>query len=255
MKVSIITPAYNSAQTIESTLRSIGIQTYPDIEHIIIDGGSTDDTLKLVEKHGDRVSLVVSEPDDGIFDAMNKGIKRATGDIIGILNSDDFYTHSRVIEKLVKKIQETQADTVYADLQYVHPEFDNRVVRYWKSGSYNPKKFLMGWMPPHPTFFVRREVYERFGLFDAGFNISGDYELMLRFLFRFGVSSAYLPEVIVRMRAGGNSNDGLRTRIKANKEDRLAWEMNGLEYKFYTPILKPVRKLHQFRFQIAALLY
>ncbi|MCB0704390.1 MAG: glycosyltransferase [Saprospiraceae bacterium] len=253
MNVSIITPTYNSAKTIQSTLESVSKQTHPNIEHIIIDGGSTDETLDLVKKYGSRVTKVISEPDNGIYDAMNKGVALAQGEVVGILNSDDFYTHTMVVKRLMDTMEAAQSDSVYADLQYVDAEDAQRVVRFWKSGKFHPKKFLLGWMPPHPTFFVKRKIYESLGAFDAGFDISGDYELMLRFLFRHGVSTSYLPEVVVRMRNGGASNYGWKTRIKANKEDRLAWEMNDLEYKFYTPILKPVRKLEQYRHQLAGL--
>ena len=225
----------------------------PTSNTIIVDGGSTDNTLELVERFGIPNKQVISEPDEGIYDAMNKGIRKANGTLIGILNSDDYYTHDRVLERMINRIQEADADSVYADLQYVSSKDENQVVRNWRSGDFHPRKFLYGWMPPHPTFFVKKKIYNKLGLFDAGFDISGDYELMLRFLYRHRISTAYLPETVVHMRTGGNSNNGLITRIKANREDRLAWEMNELEYPFYTPILKPVRKLSQYRLKIASL--
>ncbi|MBR9921979.1 MAG: glycosyltransferase [Bacteroidetes bacterium] len=253
MNVSIITPTFNSSKTIKSTLESVARQTYPHIEHVIIDGGSTDNTLDIIKKHGSRVTTVVSEPDNGIYDAMNKGISHAKGDIIGILNSDDFYTHPKAVEHLMRRMEAEKTDSVYADLQYVKAEDDRKVMRHWRSGEFNPRKFLYGWMPPHPTFFVKREVYEKYGFFDSGFDISGDYELMLRLLYRHQITTTYLPEVVVRMRNGGASNTGFKTRLKANREDRLAWHMNDLEYRFYTPILKPIRKLNQFRNRLSAI--
>lgn len=246
MKVSIITACYNSAATIEDTICSVRSQTYPDIEYIIIDGASTDDTLTIVERMKDRVTKVHSGKDEGIYDAMNKGISMATGDVIGILNSDDVYEDEYVIEEVAKVFRSQPTDTVYGDLVYIAEDDLNKVTRYWKSGHYYRKAFLNGWMPPHPTFFVKREVYERFGMFDTEFKTSADYEFMLRVLFKNHCSSAYLDKILVRMRLGGQSNENLLNRVLANQEDRKAWMKNGIHPKFYTLGLKPLRKLHQF---------
>lgn len=245
MRFSLITPAFNSALTIRDTLESIRNQDYPGIEHIVIDGGSSDRTLEIVGEYP-HVSKVVSEPDNGLYDAMNKGIRLAGGDIIGIINSDDFYTNPQIISKVADVMNKTGADTLYADMEYVRADNINRVVRTWKAGVITPGCFYRGWMPPHPTFFVRRELYAQYGLFNPGLRFSADYELMLRFLLRHRRSVCYLPETIVRMRTGGASNASLRNRLRANREDRLAWKMNELQPRFYTLYMKPLSKVGQY---------
>ena len=245
MKVSIITSSFNSAKTIRDTLESIASQDYPDIEHIIIDGGSTDTTLEILKEYA-HVSKVISERDKGIYDAMNKGIKLATGDIIGILNSDDFYVNKSVIRNIVETFKTSKAQSLYADLDYVDAIEKTKVIRKWRTGEFHPRKFYYGWMPPHPTFFVRKEIYDKHGLFDLKFNTSADYELMLRFLVKHKISAVYYPEVIVHMRTGGQSSASLQNRLHANREDALAWKNNGLNPYFFTIILKPLRKILQF---------
>lgn len=244
MKISIVTPAFNSAATIRDTLDSISQQDYPNFEHLIVDGGSKDETLKIVDEYP-HVSKVISEPDKGLYDAMNKGVKMAAGEVVVVLNSDDFYTHPQVLSRVAARLEETRADTLYSDLEYVHPENIGRVVRHWKAGAFRPEKFRRGWMPPHPTFFVRRHLYDQFGFFDLSLRFSADYELMLRFLLKNKVSTCYLPEVTVRMRAGGASNANWRNRFRANLEDRRAWKMNGLRPQFYTLYMKPLSKIRQ----------
>lgn len=244
LKVSIITIAYNSAETIEDTIKSVVSQDYPNIEYIIIDGGSKDDTLKIVEKYQDKIAKVVSEPDGGIYDAMNKGVANATGDLIGILNSDDIYADDLVISDIVKTIGEK--DAVYADLVYVKRESADQVTRYWKSGVYKKGAFLKGWMPPHPTFFVRKKCYADFGSYNLKLRSAADYECMLRMIHKHEISLAYLPRVITKMRVGGQSNVTVNNRVKANQEDRMAWELNGLKPRFYTLYMKPLRKIGQF---------
>lgn len=244
MKVSIITIAYNSAETIEDTIVSVINQDYADIEYIIIDGGSKDDTLKIVEKYQDKIAKVISEPDKGIYDAMNKGVANATGDIIGILNSDDIYADTKVITDIVNKIGDN--DSIYADLVYVKRDATDVVTRYWKSGSYKKGSFLKGWMPPHPTFFVKRVCYDKYGTYNLALKSAADYECMLRMLHKNEISVTYLPRVITKMRVGGQSNVTVGNRLKANKEDRMAWEINEIKPKFYTLHMKPVRKIGQF---------
>lgn len=246
LKISIITVSYNSAQTIEHTIQSVLSQTYPNIEYILVDGASQDNTLKILEKYKSKISKFISEKDNGIYHAMNKGIKMATGDIIGILNSDDFYADDNVLNDVVTTFEKSKADSIYADLQYVDANNTQKIKRYWKSGTYKPGDFLFGWMPPHPTFFVKREVYEKYGLFNESLRSAADYELMLRFIHKHQISVDYLPRVIVKMRSGGQSNVTAKNRIKANLEDRKAWEINNLKPYFFTLFLKPLRKLKQF---------
>lgn len=245
MKVSIITITYNSGATLRDTIESVVNQTYSDIEYIIVDGLSKDNTLAIVDEYKNKIAKVVSEKDHGLYDALNKGIDLATGDIIGLIHSDDFYTSPHVIEQVVKKISEQKADALYADLYYVDKDDTSRIFRKWKSGNYKHGMFLNGWMPPHPTFFVKRESYEEFGKFNLLFKSAADYELMLRFIHKHQIKLAYLPEFIIKMRVGGKSNVTLKNRIRANQEDRKAWMINGLKPRFYTLYAKPLRKIIQ----------
>jgi glycosyltransferase involved in cell wall biosynthesis len=244
MTISIITATYNSSSTVKDTLGSVKNQTYREVEHLIIDGLSKDHTLDIVKAYP-HVAKVVSEKDKGIYDAMNKGIRHATGDVIGILNSDDFYASPEVLARVAKAFEDPSVDAVYGDLVYVHHEDTSRIVRRWKSGNYTPRSFYFGWMPPHPTFFVRRKVYEEAGTFNLSLRSAADYEIMLRFLLKHQYRAAYIPEVLVKMRIGGMSNASLKNRLRANREDRKAWEINGLKPYFFTLYLKPLRKLNQ----------
>lgn len=245
MLITIITATYDSARTVEDTLRSVHAQSYPNIEHIIVDGASTDDTLSIVARYP-QIRKVVSEPDKGIYDAMNKGIAMATGDVVGILNSDDFYAHPDVLSKVAAAFEDPGVDAVYGDLLYVDAEDPRRILRSWKSGAYRTGRFKWGWMPPHPTFFVRRTLYEQHGGFNLALGTCGDYELMLRFIHRHGARLSYLPEVLVLMRAGGASNESLLARLQANRNDRLAWSVNEVRPYWFTVYLKPLRKFIQF---------
>ncbi len=245
MKVSIITITYNSEATLADTIQSVIGQTYKDIEYIIVDGLSTDKTLSIIDSYKSNIAKTISEKDSGLYDALNKGIAMATGDVIGILHSDDFYSDEFVIEKIVKTISENQADAAYADLYYVDKQDTNRIFRKWKSGNYKHGMFLNGWMPPHPTFFAKRACYESFGSFNLNLVSAADYELMLRFIHGHRIKLAYLPEFIINMRVGGKSNVTLKNRIRANAEDRKAWKINGLKPYFYTLYLKPLRKIIQ----------
>lgn len=245
MTISIITATFNSAKTVRDTLESVRNQTYPNVEHIIVDGLSKDNTLDIVRAFP-HVRTCISEADKGIYDAMNKGVALATGDIVGILNSDDMYQDSTVLARVMEAFIDDHCDAVYGDLVYVDPEQTGKVLRYWRSGAYNPGSFRWGWMPPHPTFFVRRSLYERFGSFRTDFRTAADYELMLRFIHRHGASLSYVPKVLVRMRDGGASNQTLGSRLKANQEDRRAWEVNQIDPYWFTLYLKPLRKIGQF---------
>jgi glycosyltransferase involved in cell wall biosynthesis len=245
MKISLITATYNSSKTIRDTLDSVGKQDYLDIEHIIVDGRSTDETLSIINQYA-YVSKILSEKDHGIYDAMNKGIALATGEIIGIINSDDFYTNSRIISTVMKEFEDPAVDAVYGDLQYVHSSDPNKIIRTWHSGPFAKNKFYYGWMPPHPTLFVRKKIYEQFGTFNIRLKTSADYEFMLRILFRHEHKVNYIPQVLVKMRTGGASNATLKHRVKANKEDREAWRLNNIKPYFFTIPLKPLRKIFQY---------
>lgn len=250
MKVSIITATYNSQETIATALDSLLKQDYPDIECVIIDGKSVDSTLEIVKKKLEERpnfnSIVISESDTGIYNALNKGLNNATGDIIGFLHSDDLYPSRDIISKVHEVfVNDPNLQAVYGDLKYLSYDLKS-VHRNWISGKYYTGNFLKGWMPPHPTFFVKKEVYEEFGLFNESFTISADYELMLRFIHKHKIKLKYLPEVLVHMRTGGVSNQNFKSRIQANKEDRKAWRINGLKPKRLTLIKKPLLKLTQF---------
>jgi glycosyltransferase involved in cell wall biosynthesis len=245
MRVSIITTTFNSAVTVAETMQSVEEQDHPHIEHIVVDGQSQDETLQIIEQYPHTATLI-SEKDEGIYDAMNKGIRAATGDVVGILNSDDLYVDAHVITKIVKTFEDPRIQACYADLEYVDAQNSSRVTRTWKSGSFNSRSFYWGWMPPHPTFFVRKSVYDQVGLFNTRLRSAADYEMMLRIFVKFQLPVAYLPEVIVKMRTGGMSNASVNNRIRANREDREAWRINGLKPYFFTLYLKPLRKITQF---------
>ena len=244
IRISVITASYNSAATIRDCLESVRSQRV-DSEHIIIDGGSTDGTLEIVNSFS-YVSKIVSEADNGIYDAMNKGITMASGDVVGILNSDDFYAHPDVLTRVAQVFADRSIDSCYGDLNYVDPADTSRIIRRWKSRTFNRNNFYWGWMPPHPTFFVRRSVYEKYGKFDLTLGSSADYELMLRFLVKHKITTAYIPEVLVKMRVGGISNSSIKNRIEANRMDRKAWKANGLKLYPWTTIFKPLSKITQF---------
>ena len=245
MKVSVVTVVYNNTETIVSAIDSVLGQNYPNREYIIIDGGSTDGTLEKIRSYGNKIDLLISEPDRGIFDAMNKGLYNATGEVIAFLNSDDFYADNQVIDRVVAALQDDTVDAVFGDLHYVYSDNTSRVFRVWKSGVYKQGSFLYGWMPPHPAFFAKRTVYERYGKFNTEFKIAADYELLLRLMHINKINVSYLPEVLVKMRTGGVSNAGLRNRLLANFEDRKAWDINGVRPYFFTLFLKPARKILQ----------
>ena len=249
MKVSIITVSFNSEKTIEQTILSVLGQTYKNIEYIIVDGNSSDNTLSIINKYSSKIAHVLSEPDKGIYDAMNKGIELASGDLIGILNSDDVYAYSNVITDIVKKIHASNAKSIYADLVYVDKNDLFKVKRYWKSGEYKRKKFKMGWMAPHPTVFIKREIYTQFGTFNLSLKSAADYELMLRFFYKEKIEPAYLPEVIIKMRQGGKSNASIKNRLSANRQDRAAWRINSVKPYWLTLYFKPLRKVPQFIFR------
>lgn len=246
MKISVITASYNNADTIGDTIRSVLSQDYQDIEYIIIDGASSDDTLKIIEKYKSRISRIVSEKDSGIYFALNKGIDLATGDVIAFLHADDLYPNEKILSQVMRIFSEKKADSVYGDLHYVDRKDTSKVLRNWKSGEYKDGLFLQGWMPPHPAFFLKKSCYEKFGNFNTSFVTAADYELMLRMLHKNKITTQYLPETLVKMRTGGTSNVSISNRIRANREDRRAWKVNGLTQGIFTLIRKPLSKLKQF---------
>ena len=246
MKISVITACYNSGETLAATLDSVSSQTFAGLEHIVVDGGSTDNTLDIIRAHGKRVTKLLSGPDAGIYDALNKGIQAASGDLVGIMHSDDLYSDPSVLEKVAQFMATAGTDSCYGDLVYVERQDISKISRYWRSGSFNAERFRYGWMPPHPAFFLKREVYSKYGLYDLSFPLASDYELMLRMLYRHRVSCAYLPEVLVKMRCGGASGYGLANTPRMLFENYRAWRSNGLPVNPLTFALKPLRKLSQF---------
>lgn len=245
MKISIITATFNSSKTLQDTMRSVMEQDYPNVEHLIIDGASKDDTLAIARSYN-HVARIVSEKDEGIYDAMNKGIAHTTGDVIGILNSDDVYLHNHILSKVMNAFSDPSIDVVYGDLQYVNAFNLNKITRTWRAGTFTKKKFYYGWMPPHPAFFVRKKVYETVGNFNLALRSAADYEFMLRVLLKYDHHVRYIPEVLVKMRVGGVSNATFLNRIRANREDREAWRINNIRPYFFTITFKPLRKVFQF---------
>lgn len=246
MKVSIITVTFNSAKYLTDCIDSVRSQDHPDIEHIIIDGMSTDGTAGIIRRNESFISAWISEPDRGMYDAINKGIDLATGDIIGILNSDDMFASADVISQIVKCFKETGTDSVYGDLVYVHPENTSKVFRYWKGLPYNRARFKTGWMPAHPTFYIKRSLIEEHGTYENHYFTAADYEFMARYLYLLKVSSFYLPKMIVKMRNGGISNGNIYHRLRANRRDYLAMKRNNIPFPFIVSILKPLSKLPQY---------
>jgi glycosyltransferase len=245
MKVSIITATYNSAATIKDTLQSLNNQSYANIEYIIIDGASRDNTLEVIKQECPRVTTIISEPDKGIYDALNKGIHAATGDIIGYLHSDDLFAYPDAVKDIVATFTKYSTDAVYADLQYVNKGNTDVVVRLWQSGTYNREKLIKGWMPPHPTFYMKRSCYEQFGVFDLSFKIAADYDSILRYLWKNKVSMSYLPKVTIKMRVGGASNRDLKNIILKTKEDIRALKNSRISW-VQAVVIKNVSKIPQF---------
>jgi len=244
MKISIITITYNSAKTLQRALDSVQSQTYKDIEHVIVDGASTDGTKELIETYAKAHANVrwVSEKDKGIYDALNKGIKLATGDVIGFLHSDDVLYSADSIEHIAAAFAQKEVDVVYGDLQYCR---GSKVVRRWKSNDFNPCALKYGWMPPHPTVYVRKEVYQQVGEYDEWFRISADYDMMLR-IFTAGYQSRYLPEVLVSMEVGGASNKNTKARLSKTQEDYIVLKKNHVGAGYLTVACKQLRKVRQF---------
>jgi glycosyltransferase involved in cell wall biosynthesis len=249
MRVSVITVAYNSRDTIEDTILSVASQTYPEVEHVVVDGASTDGTTNLIRKYENTVATIISEPDQGIYDAMNKGISHATGDIVGILNADDVYHDKNVLAAVVEEFERTGADSIFADLVYVRRKKPDKVVRYYRSHAFTPHRFAFGWMPAHPTFFARRYLFNLHGGYKTDYRIAADYELLVRFLATGKVSYSYLPRVLVKMRMGGRSTRSLKSNwilnreiVRACRENAIPTNMIKVLSKYPTKILQLVQR-------------
>ena len=247
-RISVITAVYNRADKIVSAIESVGSQTYEFVEHVIVDGQSTDGTSQIIERElaNSQIIKYICESDDGIYDAINKGISNATGDIVALLHSDDVFSDKYVLERIASAFEDQSIDSVYGDLVYVDADNLDRVRRYWKSGGYSKRKFRYGWMPPHPTVCVRRDCFDKVGLYRTDFGSGADYELLVRMMCKFDIKVYYIPHVLTRMRVGGVSNATMRNRMDANRSDKVAWTKNQLPAPLGLRILKPIRKIPQY---------
>jgi len=230
-KISIITVCFNSVLTIRDTIESVLRQDYADIEYIIVDGASTDGTMGIVQEYKGKISIVVSEQDHGIYDAMNKGIALATGDVVGCINSDDLYINSGVLSRVANTMLNSDVKTCYADLVYVDRLNTDQIVRWWKSSVCEKELFELGWVPAHPTFFVRKEIYDTYGVFDTDYLLAADYELMTRFLYKNSVKAEYIPFVMVKMRLGGQTSKSLSNIMRQNIEIIRACKKNSINMR------------------------
>jgi len=245
LKISIITAVYNRSSTIGQAVESVKAQQFSPVEHIIQDGGSVDGTLEIIDELANANTHAISEPDTGIYDAINRGIARASGEVCGVMHSDDFFAHDRVLSMVADAFLDEQIDGVYGDLDYVAADDPTRVIRQWKSGQYVRARLSRGWMPPHPTLYLRREVFERWGVYDTRYHISADYDAMLRYLVMGQIKLAYIPEVLVKMRVGGESNRSLGRVLLKSREDLQAIRRNGVG-GVGTLVCKNLSKIPQF---------
>lgn len=245
MRISVITAVYNNRDTIAAALDSVLAQTGVDVELVVIDGGSSDGTLEVLRSYADRLDVLISEPDRGIYDALNKGIQRASGEVVGFLHSDDLFADPGVLSRIAAVFADPEVGAVYGDLVYVRKDNPDQVVRYWRAGVFSRRRLRWGWMPPHPTLYVRRHVYEQHGLFDTSFHIAADYDFVLRLFGREGIAVRYLPEVLVKMRGGGASNRSLGNILLKSREDLRALRRNGVG-GVGTLLWKNLSKLPQF---------
>jgi len=244
MKISLISISYNSENTISKTFQSVKNQSFNNYEYLLIDGGSIDGTLNIA-KEQDHISKIVSEADKGIYDALNKGIKNTTGEIIGFLNSDDTFFDEKSLQNICNAFDDN-IDCIFGDLIYT--DVNENIKRVWKGSAFKKGAFKKGWMPAHPTFYCRRSVYEKLGLYDDSFKIAGDFELMLRFLEKFNIRSKYIPKTLVNMKVGGASNNGLKSKLDILKEEFRAFDQNNIDVKKISYIFHKAKKIKEFQF-------
>ncbi len=228
MKITVITAVFNRSHTIAQTIHSVNNQNWPEVEHVVIDGASTDGTLRVLQECLNAHTVWLSEPDNGIYDALNKGLARATGDVIGLMHSDDFFADARVLERVAAAFADPLVDAAYGDLDYVAKDDTSRIIRRWRSGDYTAAKLARGWMPPHPTLYLRRSVIERWGGYDTRYKIAADYDAILRYFGQGQIRAAYIPHVLVKMRVGGESNRSLAKIWLKTREDYSALRRNGV---------------------------
>ena len=245
INISVVTAVYNRRDTVGQALDSVLAQTHPAVQSVVIDGASTDGTVQLLEQYRSRLGVFLSEPDQGLYDALNKGIRRATGDVVGFLHADDLFADEQVLARIAQAFADPQVEAVYGDLVYVRHDDVTQVVRYWRAGHFDRDALRHGWMPPHPTFYVRRSVYERFGLFDTRYRIAADYDTVLRFLAGGAIRTAYIPQVLIRMRTGGVSNRSLGNILRKSREDLEVTRRNHVG-GFGTVLQKNLSKVSQF---------
>jgi glycosyltransferase involved in cell wall biosynthesis len=250
MKISIITVVRNNASTIKDTIDSVLKQTYSNVEYIVIDGSSTDGTIEIIQGYKKYIKKFISEKDKGVYDAMNKGINLATGDVIGLLNGDDVYFDETVLQNVANAFKKNESDCVYGDLYYVERNNLDEIVRYWKSSKFKKGSFARGWHPPHPTFFLKKEVYSKYGLYDIEMKVSADFDLMLRLLEKYNITSHYLPTILVRMRTGGMSNKTIKNIIISNQSilrsfDKYKIKINKFMYLIYRLLPKVMQMIRK----------
>lgn len=246
VKISVITAVYNRQSTIASTIRSVCDQSFKNLEYIVVDGLSDDGTSRIIDGHLQQIDQSIREGDDGIYDALNKGISVATGDVVGFLHADDLFADKHTINRVADLFSTGDFDAVYGDLTYVDSGNTDKIIRYWKSNDYKRRKFRLGWMPPHPTVYIRKEIYEKFGTYRVDLGSAADYECMIRLMYKNEIRVGYIPHVQVKMRVGGESNASIKNRLNANQADRNAWIENGYSPPLGLRFTKPISKLPQY---------
>ena len=248
LKISVITVAFNAADTIEKTLASVASQDHPALEHIVIDGNSTDGTLDVIKRHGQHIACLISEPDRGIYDAMNKGVKLASGDVLCFLNADDFYASSCVISRVANEMEKFELDALLGDIAFFHPTRPEQITRRYNSSAFRPDRLAYGWMPAHTAFFLKRDIYERVGQFKTDYKIAGDFEFIARAFSKVRIRYRHFPEILVKMRLGGISNAGIHSRLLSNREILRACRENGLKTSVWKLSLRyPIKLLELFK--------